>query len=154
MKVLPTVLALIGILAGTHASAQFSPDKSVEIKNAWARIAPTEAGTVSVFFEVFSHRDSADTLISASSPAAEKVTLRRGTWKGLSFSNEPTSRIEIGAHKRLTFRPGTYEVTVTNFTAPLEVGMNLPITLVFRDAGQLNIQIAVGNQLLGNRTKK
>lgn len=154
MKVLPAALALIGILAGAEASAQFSQDRSLEIKNAWARIAPTEARTVSLFFEPLSHRDSADTLISASSPAAVKLTLRRGTWKGLSFSNEPTSRIEIGAHRRLTFRPGVFEVTVKNFTRPLEVGMDLPVTLVFKEAGSLTIKIAVGNQLLGNRTKK
>ncbi len=154
MKVLLTVLAVIAWMAGAEASAQFSPDRSLEVHNVWARIAPNEADTISVFFEIISHGDRADALRSASSPAAEKVTLRRGKWKVLSFTNEPVPEIAVRAHRRTDFRPGRYEVTLSQITRPVEVGTVLPVTLIFKEAGSLDIQVTVGNQLLGNRTRK
>lgn len=95
-----------------------------------------------------------DELVSASSPAARETTIRRGQWRGYSFLNRETDGVRIKANARTSFHPGAYEVTLKNFAVPVGVGAVLPVTLVFKDAGVVQVQARIAKQLLGNRIKK
>jgi copper(I)-binding protein len=152
-------LGLLLVLAAAVSSPvvagpQFSPDRLVEVESVWARMAPNEDNTASVFFNVVNHSTTADELISASSPAAREITLRRGKWRGWNFFNRETEGIRIKAIKRTSFRPGAYEVTLRDFNGPVGVRSVIPVTLMFKNAGPVMIEATVANQLLGNRIKK
>jgi len=136
------------------AGPQFSQDRRVEVESVWARMAPKENDTASVFFDVVNHSGKADELISASSPVAREITLRRGKWRGWDFLNRETEGIRIKANKRTSFHPGAYEVTLRDFTGQIGVRSVIPVTLIFKDAGPVMIEATVSNQLLGNRIKK
>ena len=90
---------LMGLTAArAEAGPHFSDDGSLQVESVWARMAPKEADTASVFFEVTSHSSKSDELLSASSPVAETITLRRGTWKGWDFFNKASEGIRIKAN--------------------------------------------------------
>jgi periplasmic copper chaperone A len=133
---------------------QLSTDGSIDVESAWARLAPKEPDTASVFFEVLNVGNKPDVLLSAYSPAAKKVTLRRGEWSGWDFFNREADGIKINANKRVSFHPGALEVTLNEFTEPVDVRSVLPVTLVFKEAGPVTIEATVSNQLLGNRIAK
>ncbi len=151
---------ILGIAAVTASRsfaeniAQASPDGSIDIESPWARLAPKEPDTASVFFEVLNVGNKPDVLVSASSPAARKVTVRRGEWSGWDFFNRQTNEVKINPSKRVSFHPGALEVTLNELTEPVDVRSVLPVTLVFKEAGPVTIEATVSNQLLGNRIAK
>ena len=117
-------------------------------------MAPNQAGSVSVFFEVLNLGDEADMLVSASSPVADKATLQRGKWRGFDFFKKSTDGIKIRANERTSFRPGALEITLKDFKVPVGVRSTVPITLVFEQGGTMDIETTASNQLLGNRINK
>ena len=147
-------LIVIVALTPAFAAGQYSPDGSIDVESIWARMAPNEPDTASVFFEVLNVGNKPDVLLSASSPVAKKITLRRGRWKGLNFFNRQTDEIKIKADSRTSFHPGDLEVTLSEFTEPVGVRSVIPVTLIFKDAGPVTIEATVSNQLLGNRIAK
>jgi len=152
---LRTLIILTLLATGTAFAAENkSRDGTIEIENAWARISPSEPGTVSISLDIVSLAEKDDSLIAATSSMARKVTLRQGTWKGLNFSNQPKDGLAIKAGKRIEFRPGVSEVTLTEIDAAVSVGTAIPVTLLFKNAGEVTIEAQVGNQLLGNRGRR
>jgi copper(I)-binding protein len=152
---LRALIILILLAAGTAFAAENkSCDGTIEIESAWARISPSEPGTVSIFFDVVSLGETDDSLIAATSSMARKATLRQGVWKGLNFSNQQKDGLVIKAGKRVEFRAGVSEVTLTEMDAAVSVGTAIPVTLLFKNAGEITIEAQVGNQLLGNRGRK
>lgn len=152
---LRALIILILLAAGTAFAAENrSRDGTIKIENAWARISPSEPGAISIFLDIVSLADKDDSLIAATSSMARKVTLRQGTWKGLNFRNQPKDSLVIKAGKRIEFRPGANEVTLTEVDATVSVGTAIPVTLLFKNAGEVTIEAQAGNQLLGNRSRK
>ncbi len=149
-------MALAGGLSPTAGAqpGQVSSSGLISVEGVWARLAPKEPDTASVFFEVVNVGDKPDVLLSATSPAAKKVTLRRGGWRGLNFFNKDSDGIRIKANKRVSFHPGAIEVTLSEFTEPVAVRSVFPVTLVFKEAGEVTVEATVSNQLLGNRIEK
>ncbi len=156
MRFTAAVLAILLSFAAAHAEAapHLSGDGKVEVSQVWARMTPKEAGTTSVFFEVWSNAEDADELVSASSPVAKTILLRRGLWKGFNFFNKDSDGIRIKAGTRTSFRPGSFEVTLTDLIMPVGVGSTFPVTLNFKQAGTITVEATVANQLLGNRVQK
>lgn len=144
-------VALSLTVAHAQAAPRVSGDGSLEISQVWARMSPKEADTTSVFFEVWSNGEESDELLSASSPVAGTIMLRRGSWKGLNFLNKDSDGIRIKPGTRTSFHPGAMEVTLTDLKAPVNVGSTLPVTLNFKEAGTITVEATVANQLLGNR---
>jgi copper(I)-binding protein len=147
-------LAALLCCVSTATVAENSRDGAITIKDPWARIAPNEDNTVNVFFEVLNMGETSDALVTAYSPAAKKVALRKGSWRGMDFFNREESGIRIKASRRTSFHPGALEVTLSKLTDRAAVGETIPVTLVFRDAGEIVIQPTISNQLLGNRFRK
>jgi len=154
LKTLLIILALAALPSGRAAAAQIFQNGQLQIEGVWARMAPNEVGTVSVFFEVLNLSETADTLMSASSPVADKAILRRGKWRGFEFFRKSTEGIKIKANGRTSFKPGALEITLTDFKVPIGVRSTVPITLVFKQGGTMSIEATVANQLLGNRINK
>lgn len=158
MRAFLFTLGLIALTAAASAQAgpQFasSQDGNIRVESVWARLVPNVNDTAGVFFEVSNGAGKSDVLLSATSPAARTVTLRRGKFFGYAFFNKASDGIKINAHKRTSFHPGAFEVTLSDFTVPVEVRSTVPVTLIFRDAGHVEIEATVSNQLLGNRINK
>lgn len=156
MRLAAALFTILLSLVAAHAEAapRLSENGLLEVSSVWARMSPKEADTTSVFFEVWSNADEADELVSASSPVAGTILLRRGQWKGLNFFNKESGRIRIKAGTRTSFKPGTYEVTLTDLRTPVGVGSTFPVTLNFKEAGTITVEATVANQLLGNRGVK
>ncbi len=154
MTVCLCLAAAAALASPAGAITQYSTDHQIEVEQAWARLAPKEPDTASVFFEVYNQSEKSDVLLSASSPAAENITIRRGTWQGFNFLNRESDGIKIKARKTTSFHPGQYEITLSDLRGHVNVGTVLPVTLYFKEAGAVTIEAQVANQLLGNRINK
>ena len=76
--------------------------------------------------------DVADTLVSASSPAATSVQLTR--------DGKPVASVPLPS---LKITPGSYGLTLTGLVADLRPGTYVPVQLDFAKAGRTTVQVVV-----------
>jgi copper(I)-binding protein len=135
-KTVTVTIFLLGLLAASAAQAQ------ITVQEAWARATPPGAKIAAGYMTV-RNAGAADKLVSASSPAAERVethvTLREGD---ISRMRE-VKGYEVPARGALELKPGGAHLMLVNIKAPLKVGMTVPLTLRFEKAGEIKTQLEV-----------
>jgi len=96
-----------------------------------------EAGTYLTIRNLSATRDE---LIAVHSPLAGRATL--STRVGLAGARKAVSTLTIPGHATLTLNPLTDDVVLEN-PVPFEDLGSVPLTLVFRDAGQITIDAPI-----------
>jgi len=85
-----------------------------------------------------------DELISASSPVAEKVELHVFGVENRVYGMHPVDAITVSPGAVATvLRPGGAHVMLERVKRPLKVGERFPLSLNFRNAGSVQIEVPV-----------
>jgi len=144
---MPTrVLALL--LAAALSWSAVARDRlqgDIAIGHAWSR--PTAEGMgMGVGYLVMTNRGpSPDTLVSASTPVAERVEFHESTLVDGMSRMRPRADIPLAAGMTVKLEPGGLHLMLVGLKAPLVSGTQVPLTLEFRKAGRVTIEISVGN---------
>lgn len=129
------------LLPGTFAVAG-SPEAPIEVVAAWIRWLP--AGLPAAGYATLVNRgDKPLSLISASSPYYEEITLHRTVQHGGTVSMVPIETLTINPHSSLDFAASAYHFMLMQPRKPLEPGDRVPITLRFLEGASLTVQFAV-----------
>ncbi|MGE5504210.1 MAG: copper chaperone PCu(A)C [Actinomycetota bacterium] len=134
--VLGTVLALL-----LSVSAAWAGD--IQVKNAWARSAPTGAVTGAAFLTIVNTGKQADRLLGASTPAARMAELHMHVMEGDVARMAALSSVDVFAGQTVAFAPGSLHVMLVGLTGPLAQGSHFPLTLEFANAGNITVDVAV-----------
>lgn len=113
------------------------------VSGAWTR--PTSAGMPMgvAYFTVRNTAAVADTLVAASTPAAARVEFHQTTFAGGMARMRPLREIDVPANGRVEVAPGGIHLMLVDLRAPLAAGTRVPLALVFRKAGRVEIRLAV-----------
>lgn len=136
------------LLGSAVAYAQSVPG-GIEITDPWARVSPD--GQVEAYFDILNHGADANSLVSATSPIAEKVLLKHMRIKTLNARAEDVQEIKVGASGRTTLKPGQYYLVLDHVKSAVAPGTVLNLTLHFAHGADVEVEARVTNQLLGNR---
>lgn len=123
-----------------EAAAQASP---LWTSPAWARATPPGVSVAAVYVNVTNAGPSADTLLSASSPVAARVELHQSTVEDGMSRMRPVDGLELPPGKVLKIEPGGLHLMLTGLAQPLVAGTPLLLTLQFRKAGAITLQVDV-----------
>jgi periplasmic copper chaperone A len=132
VKVLLFLLALVAM----PAIAQ------VNIESAWARATPPGAKIAAGYLTV-RNAGGADRLVSASSPAAEKVQTHVTIKDGDVSRMREVKGYDVPAKGTLELTPGGSHLMLVNIKAPLKEGDKVPLVLRFEKAGEVKTELAV-----------
>ncbi len=113
------------------------------VESAWSRELPPNAPVGAAFFTVRNHSDKADRLLSAQSSIAEITELHAHLHEGDVMRMVKVDTINIPAHSDMTLEPGGYHVMLINLHKPLVAGEQLPLTLHFENAGQVDVTVEI-----------
>ena len=126
------------LIASLAANAQ----AQITVQDAWSRATPPGAKIAAGYLTV-RNAGAADRLVSASSPAAERVethvTLREGE---ISRMRE-VKGYEVPAKGTLELKPGGAHLMLVNIKAPFREGASVPLTLRFEKAGEVKTELKV-----------
>ena len=125
------------LLAPAAARAQ---TPAVTVENPWTRAA--RAGGQGAGFLTL-RSAGGDRLLSASSPAANRVELHTHLRDGDVMRMRPVENIELPAGTAVTLQPGGFHLMFMGLKQPFEQGGQVPVTLVFERAGSMTIQLPV-----------
>jgi copper(I)-binding protein len=132
------------------ASAVFAQETGascglVSLFNGYAPASIPGAPNGVVYGLVVNLGGAADTLIGASSDAAEAVELHRSSVddSGVMRMEPVEGGLEIPANNYAALQQGSFHLMLVNLKAPLEAGGSLTLTLNFETAGAVSVSIPV-----------
>jgi copper(I)-binding protein len=126
--------------AGTLTRVQIQISLAAVPMRAFTPQAAAAAGAAHTFLTIRNLSGHPDELIAVRSPIARHIVLTRRSGPGVPPS--VVSALPIPAHGTLTLNPFTDDVLIQD-PAPFESSQDVPLTLVFRHAGQVTIEAPV-----------
>lgn len=137
---------LISILLSVFCTLALAHDftvGSLRIDHPWSRALPPNAPAGAAYFVVQNSGTAADTLVSASSPVAEKAELHTHVMLGEVMKMQQVESVAIPAGGNATFAPGGNHVMLFGLKKPLVAGESFALTLVFQNAGAVDVEVKI-----------
>lgn len=135
-------LALIATLCvGACSSPETGP--AMRVDDAWSR--PTMPGMSMgvAYFTLTNGTDADDELIAASTPLAARVEMHETAMEEGMARMRPLTEIVVPARGRVEVKPGGIHLMLVDLAQPLPEGSRVPMTLEFRNAGKVAVDLSV-----------
>lgn len=154
MRLLPALLAAllsaapIGATAGEHDhhAAQAAEAKlgDLAVSGGWVRATLPNQKAASAYLTVANAGSAPDRLLSASSPAAERVEIHSMSVLDDVMTMRPVPEgLEVPAGGSVALEPGGFHLMLMGMAEPLAEGAAVPLTLSFERAGALDMMLPV-----------
>jgi periplasmic copper chaperone A len=127
------------------ALPQWAGAADIQISQAWARPTPPTAQVAAVYFSVSNHGTTEDRLLAVSSTAAGSVEIHETQLIKGVMQMRPVASVDCPPGATVKVEPGGLHVMLLALKQPLIEGTRMDLTLRFRDAGVLTIQVPVRN---------
>lgn len=139
------------LLAATAAISLAMPARAgseITIEDAYARASGPTAIAGAAFLVIHNSGDEDDRLIAAESDAAKRVELHTHIEEGdgVMRMTEVEEGFPVAAGSMHRLQRGSDHVMFMGLTAPWEQGKILNVTLVFENAGRIEVEIPVDNE--------
>lgn len=131
-------------LSATQGFAHEIKSGDLVITGMWSRATPGGAKVAGGYFTVSNNGAAADRLVSATSPASNKVEVHEMSMANGVMTMRPLEQgLVIEPGKSVTLAPGGFHMMLTDLKEPLKEGGLLPITLVFEKAGNVEVTLHI-----------
>lgn len=137
-KTLLTAALLLPLFAHAHDHASHP----IAVDDAWVRATPPGAPTGAAYFTL-RNGGEADRLVGASTPAADKAELHEHVHQDGLMKMRHVQAVELPADGEVRFQPMGYHVMFFGLKQPFAEGSEVPLTLRFEHAGELELQVPV-----------
>ena len=140
MKIKLGLLVLVGFLI--TACDRIAPEPSshvISIEGAYIRAMPPGQKVTALFMTMHNNSSDRRQLISASSPASDKVELHE---------HKKVEAIELPKNSVAELKPGGYHLMLIGLKKDLKVGEKVLVRLFFADGTLMDIQAPVSNRIL------
>lgn len=118
---------------------------AVSIAHPWAR-GGARTGQQLPIYATFSNAGlSADRLISATSPIAERAIIKELDLRSGFLAARELDALHLPAQSRQTLRPGQSQITLDGIKMVINPGDRVPLTLRFERAGIVKVMVDVEN---------
>jgi periplasmic copper chaperone A len=135
-------LLVAAALAASSAAQQFQLG-TLTINHPWS---PPTVATIPVgaaYLSITNNGKVPDTLVGASSPVADSVQIHQTATVENMTRMRPLHEIEIAPGATVNAEPGGIHFMLMGLNAPLTVGKSVPLTLEFRVAGRITVELSV-----------
>ncbi|EGQ7761031.1 copper chaperone PCu(A)C [Vibrio sp. 2304] len=139
-------IALIAVIASPLSLAHDYEAGKIHIDHPWSREAPPNAPVIGGFFQLTNHGDSEDTLIAAESPIAGHVEIHTHKKEDGVMKMIKIDKVRVPANESVLFKPGSFHLMIFNPIQALKEGDRFPMTLTFKNAGKVEVEMAVEKQ--------
>lgn len=117
---------------------------ALELIHPFARATTPAIKTGAAYMTIRNNGQTADRLISASTPASASVMLHANIKDGAVMRMRHVDAIDLAPGASLVLSPaGAFHLMLIDLKAPLKAGTSFPLTLVFERAGKVDLTIEV-----------
>jgi len=127
-------------------------ESPIQVQDAWARQAPMmppmgqmhmPGGTGAVYVTLRNTGPETETLVGASSDAAESAELHETLREGDVMRMRPVAKLEVPAGGVLEMKPGGFHLMLINLKHALRPGERIHVTLTFDHAAPLTVEVPI-----------
>jgi copper(I)-binding protein len=136
-------LALASAIVVYMAMAAVYEAGALRISQPWSRATSAGMPMGVAYLTITNQGKKADALIAASTPAAARVEIHHTTLVDGMARMRPLAEIPIPAGETVKIEPGGMHLMLVDLKAPLAAGKPVPLTLEFRVAGRVTLDLAV-----------
>jgi len=141
MKLLQSLLLLT--LFSLPVAAHHYDAGDLHIGHPWSRETPPNAQTAAVYLSIDNHGKEVDRLLSAETPAAERVELHEHIHQDGLMKMQQVAEVVIPAGEEVKFAPGGLHLMLFSPTKHYQDGEHFPLTLNFASAGKVEVEVQV-----------
>jgi periplasmic copper chaperone A len=134
---------LAAAVLAVPAGAQQYELGALRIDHPWSPPTTPTIPVGAAYLTITNHGKVADTLIGASSPVAASVQIHQTATVDNMAQMRPLHEIEIAPGANVKVEPGGIHFMLMGLKAPLALGQSVPLTLEFRVAGRVTVQLRV-----------
>lgn len=117
---------------------------SLQIRRPWARVAVEASDTAGGYFTIANKGDVPDRLLSAESPAVERIEIHAIKVVGGDIKMRPVERpLVFHPDTTIELKPRGYHLLLKGLKMPLVPGGKVPVTLTFEVAGVIATELSV-----------
>lgn len=144
MSTLPRrlLLAAPALLLAPPARAHDYRAGDLHIGHPWSRAASANTNGAG-FMTIRNGGTQPDRLVSASTPVARVVELHTHIREGDVMRMRPVQDIPVPPGQTVRLRPGGLHVMLIGLNEPLRQGAEVPLTLRFERAGEVQVMLAI-----------
>ena len=114
---------------------------SLEVTDAWTRDSVGGTANAAVFMTISS--ETADRLIGASTPVAQKTDLMTMAGGNGAMGMQYLEAIDIPAGEPVSLNAGGLHVWLADLNEPLTAGQTFPLVLEFEKAGERRVIVSI-----------
>ena len=140
MSDVPTAQATDSSQAGAAETVSVG---NLTIDGAWARASMAGMKMGAGYLTIANTGEADDALLAVTSPAATEVQIHRSQIQDGVMRMREVGATSVPAGQRIRFLPGGLHLMFMGLKAPLEAGQTVPVTLRFRDAGEVTVSFEV-----------
>ena len=133
-------LALAFFIAATSSAAL----AQVTVKNPWTRATASAQTVAAGYLEIVNTGRTADRVIGASTPAAERIELHVVGLEGEVMKMREVKSFEVPAGGRMELKPRGPHLMIMGIKRAFKKDERIPVTLRFEKAGDVAIELVVG----------
>jgi copper(I)-binding protein len=136
---------LILVLGAAQAATpnQLFQAGTIQVGDVRAAPTPPVSKVGAVYLWITNHGSQSDRLIGLDSPVAAQVELHRSAMAQGVMQMRQVASLECPPHATVNIEPGAYHIMLVGLKQPLVAGTTFPLSLQFRDAGMLVVQVSV-----------
>ena len=135
-------LILIAALSGSACAGQYALGE-LSIHGPWSRELPPVAPNGAAYFRVDNGAGAPARIVSVHSPIADRVEIHTHDMEGGVMKMRHVRSVEVPAQGSVAFEPGGLHVMLIGLKQPLVAGERFPLTIEFRDAGRVEVEVEV-----------
>jgi copper(I)-binding protein len=141
MSIANKAAGLLSVFMGLFSLTLQAAD--VKVEQAWARVSAPGVPVSAAYMTLQNTAKQADALLSAESPRAASVQIHSTSMDGGVMRMREVEAVELPAGASVKLEPGGLHIMLMGLSAPLVAGETLPLTLKFRHAGTVQLELPV-----------
>ena len=116
---------------------------NLTISHPWSRATAPGMPMGVAYLTITNRGKAADVLVAASTPAAAQVEIHQTTMSDGMARMRPVQEVAIAPGRTVKIEPGGIHLMLVGLKQPLSPLDTVPLTLRFRDAGEITIQLSI-----------
>ena len=137
----------VGLLAAgltvTLTIANAVAGQPINVLQIWARASVPGVAVGAAYFVVHNKNPEADVLLRIESPRSKIAEMHTSTMQGDLMKMEKLEALDVPGESSVVFKPGGHHVMLMELDEPLVEGSTFPMTLIFENAGPVEVTVAV-----------
>lgn len=118
--------------------------EGILIEQAWARVVPGGSNSGAVYLTIHNTSLTDDLLLAVDSAAARETAVHQSVVEDDIAKMKPMPfGVDVKSGAEVIMKPGSMHIMLTGLTGALQPGDQLPVTMVFREAGKLELDVPV-----------